>query len=385
MGHERVGFLPRTKEWRQLVHQIADSAATPIGVPALAAATLPAQELTWTYDSTPIGKMNVVVLLPVRRADQKLPVLLTMHGRGEAMKGPERGARGWVDDYELSHVIQRLAKPPLTRDDFKSFVKGERLARLNAALLEHPYRGMVIVCPYTPDMLTGDDPFGKAPPLADYVAPFTRYFRDFDFSLIRRDHARGSDGYWDVNWKIGFESGIEDYHLPWVHPELFERPVPWQGRGFVDGMMIGTEDEISSEHRSSIVDIEKDALPVFPDLPEDAAWRGNFMMIFPNVGFTVLADHFDSFIMLPETPTRSWLRSALYFVGDEALAPRFEATRQKVREAWDLIGAQDLPIAARVQANLFARDAAGIPNRFSPVWENAIQRFQQLVVESIDA
>jgi iron(III)-salmochelin esterase len=136
--------------------------------PALAT-LLPAQEFTWTYNSTPVGKMNVVVLLPVRRTDQKLPVLLTMHGRGEAMKGPERGARGWVDDYELSKVIARLAKPPLTRDDFKSFVKAERLARLNAALQEHPYRGMVIVCPYTPDMLTGDDPFGKAPPLAKFL------------------------------------------------------------------------------------------------------------------------------------------------------------------------------------------------------------------------
>lgn len=136
---------------------------------ASSSALLPAQELTWTYDSTPVGKMNVVVLLPVRTAEQKLPVLLTMHGRGEALKGPERGARGWVDDYELSKVIQRLAKPPLTREDFKSFVKADRLLRLNAALSEHPYRGMVIVCPYTPDMLTGDDPFGKAPPLARFL------------------------------------------------------------------------------------------------------------------------------------------------------------------------------------------------------------------------
>lgn len=226
---------------------------------------------------------------------------------------------------------------------------------------------------------------GKAPPLSGYVAPFTRYFRDFDFSLIRRDRSRGYEGSREVNWKIGIEGGIEDYHLPWVHPELFERSVPWKGRGFVDGMMIGTEDEISNEHRSSIVDLEKDALPVFPDLPEGAAWRGNFMMIFPNVGYTVLADHFDIFITLPEAPTHSYMRGALYFVGDEALTPRFEEARQKVREAWDLIGDQDTPIAERVQANQFARDAAGIANRFSPVWENAIQRFQQLVVEGIDA
>jgi enterochelin esterase-like enzyme len=130
---------------------------------------LPAEERTWVYESTPIGRMSVVVLVPVHRADEKLPVLLTMHGRGEALKGPDKGARGWVDDYELSHIITRLGQPPLTREDFKSFVKEPRLQRLNAALAEHPYRGMVIVCPYTPDMLTGDDPFGKAPPLARFL------------------------------------------------------------------------------------------------------------------------------------------------------------------------------------------------------------------------
>jgi enterochelin esterase-like enzyme len=142
-----------------------------IAAPSSSGATtlIPAEERTWVYESTPIGRMSVVVLVPAHRADQKLPVLLTMHGRGEAMKGPDRGARGWVDDYDLSKVIARLAAPPLAREDFKSFVKEERLARLNAALSEHPYRGMVIVCPYTPDMLTGDDPFGKAPPLARFL------------------------------------------------------------------------------------------------------------------------------------------------------------------------------------------------------------------------
>ncbi len=225
---------------------------------------------------------------------------------------------------------------------------------------------------------------GTAPPLAEHVAPFKRYFHEFDFSLLRRDPKRGYEGIWHVNWKLGFESGIEDYHLPWVHPELFEKHGSWRGNGFVDGMMIGTEDEIPSEYRSSIVDLDRGALPMFPGLSEDAAWRGNFMILFPNVGYSVLPDHLDIFIMLPETPTRSWMRGSLHFVGDKALTPRYEAARQKVREAWDLIGEQDAPIAERVQANQFARDVAGIPNRFSPVWENAVQRFQQLVIETID-
>jgi hypothetical protein len=40
MGHERVGALPRTREWRSLVQQIAATAETPETVPAVAAATL---------------------------------------------------------------------------------------------------------------------------------------------------------------------------------------------------------------------------------------------------------------------------------------------------------------------------------------------------------
>jgi hypothetical protein len=40
MGHERVGVLPRTREWRALVQQIAATAEAPDAVPAVAAATL---------------------------------------------------------------------------------------------------------------------------------------------------------------------------------------------------------------------------------------------------------------------------------------------------------------------------------------------------------
>jgi hypothetical protein len=40
LGHERVGTLPRTREWRALVQQIAATAETPETVPAVAAATL---------------------------------------------------------------------------------------------------------------------------------------------------------------------------------------------------------------------------------------------------------------------------------------------------------------------------------------------------------
>ena len=97
------------------------------------------------------------------------PVLLAFHGRGEALKGPDRGARGWVDDYALTRAMRRLSAPPLTAADFESFVAPERLERLNASLKARPYRGLIVVCPYTPDVLRGDEPLAQALPLAQFV------------------------------------------------------------------------------------------------------------------------------------------------------------------------------------------------------------------------
>ena len=130
---------------------------------------LPQTEVTWTYASTAIGPMNAVVVVPAHAADERFPVLLTFHGTGEARKGPEKGARGWIDDYGLYKALDRLQHPPLTAEDLEGFVDEARLAKLNAALAANPYRGLIIVNSYTPDMLRGDEPFSKIPPLAKFA------------------------------------------------------------------------------------------------------------------------------------------------------------------------------------------------------------------------
>lgn len=131
--------------------------------------TLPAEQKTWRYETTSVGPMSVVVLLPERRENERFPVLIALHGLGEALKGPERGARGWVDDYGLLEAAKRLEKPSLTPDDLGGFVTSERLERLNRSLREQPFRGLIVACPYTPPALRGDRPFAKAQPLASFV------------------------------------------------------------------------------------------------------------------------------------------------------------------------------------------------------------------------
>lgn len=130
---------------------------------------LPQTEVTWVWPDTPIGPMNAVVVVPERASEERFPVLLTFHGMGEARKGPEKGARGWIDDYGLLKAIERLKHPPLTKEDFEGFADPARLGQLNAALEKEPYRGLIVVNSYTPDMLRGDEPFSKIPPLAKFV------------------------------------------------------------------------------------------------------------------------------------------------------------------------------------------------------------------------
>ena len=130
---------------------------------------VPAEELTWDFRESGVGRMRVVVVVPEHTRGERLPVLIAMHGRGETLKGPDRGSRGWVDDYKLGRAAERLLHPPLVTADFEGFVEPARLAALNAALAQKPYGGLIVACPYVPDMLGGDDPFAVAPPLAHFL------------------------------------------------------------------------------------------------------------------------------------------------------------------------------------------------------------------------
>ena len=130
----------------------------------------PARELVWAYEQSPVGRMQVVVAIPARpSADVQLPVLIAMHGRGESFKGPAKGARGWIDDYWLLRAVERLHAPPLTLKDLQGFADPARLSRINESLAKRPYRGLIVVCPFTPDILAGDKPFKAAEPLASFL------------------------------------------------------------------------------------------------------------------------------------------------------------------------------------------------------------------------
>lgn len=81
---------------------------------------------------------------------EALPVVVALHGRGEAGRGLEAGMRGWRDDYLLERMFERLAAPPLRAADVEGMIDDERLAGINTELRARPFAGLVVACPYTP-------------------------------------------------------------------------------------------------------------------------------------------------------------------------------------------------------------------------------------------
>ena len=132
-------------------------------MPAPDAAPLPRGQVgtqTWTFEN---GGRAVVVVPSWTKPDERLPVLIALHGRGEANKGPALGVMGWPRDYALLRAIERLCAPPLTGVDYEGFFDPARLADTNTSLASNPFKGLIVVCPYLPDF-----DLHKPVPVKDY-------------------------------------------------------------------------------------------------------------------------------------------------------------------------------------------------------------------------
>jgi poly(3-hydroxybutyrate) depolymerase len=94
---------------------------------------------------------HAVILAPTKTT-QPSAVLVALHGRGEAVKGPDAGAYGWPTDYALTRALARVCAPPLNQADFEGLVTDEHLAAINRELASRPWEGLIVACPYVPDL-----------------------------------------------------------------------------------------------------------------------------------------------------------------------------------------------------------------------------------------
>jgi hypothetical protein len=131
---------------------------TPKEMPKVTSAPLP-QAIARTCDGAELVEWNfsgvttrAAILKPEGLQNARVPVLVALHGRGEAIKAPERGALGWPNDYNLTKALTRVCAPPLIANDFEGLVEDAHLQEMNAWLAQHPWKGLVVVCPWVPDL-----------------------------------------------------------------------------------------------------------------------------------------------------------------------------------------------------------------------------------------
>ncbi len=133
--------------------------------------------LAWEFPGA-VSTRTTVLVPATPPAGARYPVLVALHGRGEAQRSPADGALGWPRDYALARAYQRVSAPPLTVGDFEGFVSVARLGALNALLARRAFGGLVVACPYVPDLDTRDE---------TAVAAFGGFVRETLLPRVRRE------------------------------------------------------------------------------------------------------------------------------------------------------------------------------------------------------
>ena len=200
---------------------------------------------------------------------------------------------------------------------------------------------------------------GAAPPIEDFVAPLEGRLGGLD--LARMHHLVTIDfGEVAANWKLVVENFIEPYHVQFVHSKTTEQPI-------TDHYTVNEPGCLGCGVEVSGAATREDTLSA----------DSRFLTLFPNFVLGLyLPDELGVQLNVPLAPDRTLQRRAIYILGPEteslARADRLEAL-------WREVHREDHAMLERLQQGRASEAAAG-GGVLSPVWEDAVRSFQELVV-----
>ncbi len=151
-------------------------------------------------------------LVDVPSGSATWPVVVALHGRGEAGRGLDAGARGFRDDYGLERMRARLEAGTVSADDVNGWLSANQLDALRASLEARPYEGVVVASPYTP--VPRDRSFEGSRAFAGHVVE--RLLPDVARQRGETPLDRASTGIDGISM-----GGRYALQLGWAHPERF--------------------------------------------------------------------------------------------------------------------------------------------------------------------
>lgn len=110
----------------------------------------------WTLPGDRALCDRAVVLVPRHLAKgERAPLLIALHGLAETAD-PELGAYAWVRRYGIGAGYAHLRRPAtISVEGLGKMATQARVDELQATLAATPFGGMVIACPYTPNLWRG--------------------------------------------------------------------------------------------------------------------------------------------------------------------------------------------------------------------------------------
>jgi choline monooxygenase len=176
------------------------------------------------------------------------------------------------------------------------------------------------------------------------------------------------------NWKLCIENNLESYHLPTVHPDLNAVSKLEDHYHFYGGDLFAGQGSREYDHEKTNLD----SFPVFE------GWSGKvaeYPTLYPNVFLGLQADHYWTRIVQPLSAQRSLDHLQIYYLGDAADSPRFEAARAHRLEVWAKVFNEDIGVVEGMQRG--RQSSAFKGGIFTPIMDRPSQHFSQWIANRL--
>jgi choline monooxygenase len=222
---------------------------------------------------------------------------------------------------------------------------------------------------------------GDAAPLEEVLVPlkerWTQFLGTDGLSLIRKEADGGSMALEvECNWKLAVENFCEAYHLPWVHPSLNTYSRLEDHYNILFDQFAG-----QGSYAYNLSTVAGTTLPIFPSWPTDRMKNAEYVAFFPNTLIGIQADHVFAMMLQPISPSRTIEHLRVYYIGDEALGEKYEASRNAIMESWKVVFAEDI---ASVEGMQKGRSSPGYKGGvFSPEMDLPTHYFHRWAAEKL--
>ena len=203
---------------------------------------------------------------------------------------------------------------------------------------------------------------GDAPEFEDYAAALIAQFQGTDFEKIQPIGTLDF-GVIETNWKLIMENFIEPYHVQFVHAATTDQPLK-DHYTIVDGHCLGSAVDLKEESGTA------GSLGV----------SSRYLTLYPNfiVG-RYFPDQLGVYLNIPLGPAKIAQKRVLYTTDGQTLT---EDAIEGLKNLWWDVHKEDHEMCERMFEGR-ASTASADGGVLSPVWEDSVRAFQELIVSDL--